>query len=171
LVVSLLRKLWGKLASPKRHLRRSIDRGGETSAQRPFPTAADPLKLPSTNTKPKVPCKFLSETIFKKMSSAAVTVSLEDLKDGIPSRPHKGRPLIRKFLLNQPATGNVSFSALEEAFGPESLGIIIVKDVHEEFVALRHRLLSYSSYLGNLPQFRLGHALISPNNHLTSNAK
>jgi hypothetical protein len=52
--------------------------------------------------------------------------------------------------------GNVSFSTLEAAFGPESLGIIIVKDVPPEFVQLRHRLLSYSSYLGNLPAFRLG---------------
>ncbi|KAF4632482.1 hypothetical protein G7Y89_g5642 [Cudoniella acicularis] len=66
------------------------------------------------------------------MSTQAMTVSLEDLKNG-----------------------NVSFSTLEEAFGPESLGIIIVKDIPEAFVQLRHRLLSYSSYLGNLPEFRL----------------
>lgn len=52
--------------------------------------------------------------------------------------------------------GNVSFQTLENAFGPESLGIIIVKDVPSEFVELRHRLLSYSSYLGNLPADRLG---------------
>lgn len=52
--------------------------------------------------------------------------------------------------------GSVSFSTLQDAFGPESLGIIIVKDVAPEFVHLRHRLLSYSSYLGNLPQFQLG---------------
>ena len=52
--------------------------------------------------------------------------------------------------------GNVEFSTLEEAFGPDSLGIIIVKDVPPEFAQLRHRLLSYSSYLGNLPEFRLG---------------
>ncbi|TVY48689.1 hypothetical protein LOCC1_G001855 [Lachnellula occidentalis] len=66
------------------------------------------------------------------MSSGAVTVSLEDLKNG-----------------------NVSFSTLEEAFGPDSLGVIIVKDVPSEFLELRHRLLSYSSYLGNLPVHRL----------------
>ncbi|KAH8649421.1 hypothetical protein BGZ60DRAFT_422290 [Tricladium varicosporioides] len=66
------------------------------------------------------------------MSTQAVTVSLEDLK-----------------------SGKVSFATLEEAFGPESLGIIIVKDIPEEFVQLRHRLLSYSSYLGNLPEFKL----------------
>ena len=52
--------------------------------------------------------------------------------------------------------GNVSFATLEEAFGPDSLGIILVKDVPSEFVELRHRLLSYSSYLGNLPTARLG---------------
>ncbi|KAK0730350.1 hypothetical protein B0H67DRAFT_527080 [Lasiosphaeris hirsuta] len=59
----------------------------------------------------------------------AVTVSLQDLKDG-----------------------TVSLDALREAFGPDSLGILIVKDVPEEFASLRHHLLSYSSYLGNLPK-------------------
>lgn len=52
--------------------------------------------------------------------------------------------------------GNIPFSTLETAFGPDSLGIIIVKDVPSEFVELRHRLLSYSSYLGSLPPSRLG---------------
>jgi len=66
------------------------------------------------------------------MSEKAVAVSLKDLEDG-----------------------SVPFSTLEEAFGPNSLGIIIVKDVKPEFVELRHRLLSYSSYLGNLPDFKL----------------
>ncbi|KAG0651656.1 hypothetical protein D0Z07_2161 [Hyphodiscus hymeniophilus] len=66
------------------------------------------------------------------MSSAAVTVTLEDLKNG-----------------------DVSFSTLEHAFGPESLGIIVVKDVPSEFAQLRHRLLSYSSYLANLPKSEL----------------
>jgi len=51
--------------------------------------------------------------------------------------------------------GNISFSTLEQAFGPESLGVIIVKDVPSEFMQLRHRLLSYSSYLGNLPESEL----------------
>lgn len=54
--------------------------------------------------------------------------------------------------------GNVAFSTLDEAFGHDSLGIIIVKDVPPEFVQLRHRLLSYSSYLGSLPEFRLGNS-------------
>lgn len=59
----------------------------------------------------------------------AVTVSLNDLKNG-----------------------TVSFEALHEAFGPDSLGILVVKDVPAEFAELRLRLLSYSSYLGNLPK-------------------
>ncbi|KAK0657369.1 hypothetical protein B0T16DRAFT_59272 [Cercophora newfieldiana] len=63
----------------------------------------------------------------------AVTVSLKDLK-----------------------AGTVSFETLKEAFGPDSLGILVVKDVPAEFVELRHRLLSYSSYLGNLPKSKLG---------------
>ncbi|KAM7209396.1 hypothetical protein V8F20_000446 [Naviculisporaceae sp. PSN 640] len=62
----------------------------------------------------------------------AVTVSLEDLKNGA-----------------------VSFETLEQAFGPDSLGILVVKDVPPEFVELRHRVLSYSSYLGNLPKSEL----------------
>ncbi|KAK3396347.1 hypothetical protein B0T20DRAFT_268735 [Sordaria brevicollis] len=62
----------------------------------------------------------------------AVTVSLNDLKNG-----------------------TVSLEALEEAFGPDSLGILVVKDVPAEFAELRHRLLSYSSYLGNLPKEEL----------------
>jgi len=66
-------------------------------------------------------------------------------------------PLINSRLTQE---GNVSFQTLLDAFGPDSLGIIIVKDVPEEFVQLRHRLLSYSSYLGNLPQFRLGNATL-----------
>ncbi|KFZ14458.1 hypothetical protein V502_06056 [Pseudogymnoascus sp. VKM F-4520 (FW-2644)] len=62
------------------------------------------------------------------MAHSAVTVSLEALKNG-----------------------TVPFTTLEAAFGPESLGIILVKDVDPAFVELRQRLLSYSTYLGNLP--------------------
>ncbi|KAI1819769.1 hypothetical protein F4861DRAFT_112895 [Xylaria intraflava] len=49
-------------------------------------------------------------------------------------------------------SGNVSFETLQEAFGPESLGILVVKDVPAEFPALRHRLLSYASWMGNLSE-------------------
>ena len=66
--------------------------------------------------------------------------------------------------------GNVSFSTLEDAFGPDSLGILIVRDVPSEFVELRHRLLSYSSYLGNLPPHLLGQSLRLSDVPLQSNA-
>ncbi|KAK4672846.1 hypothetical protein QC763_106620 [Podospora pseudopauciseta] len=62
----------------------------------------------------------------------AVTVSLQELKDG-----------------------TVSFEKLQQAFGPDSLGILVVKDVPPEFASLRHHALSYSSYLGNLPKSEL----------------
>lgn len=62
----------------------------------------------------------------------AVTVSLQELKDG-----------------------TVSFETLSAAFGPDSLGILIVKGVPDEFASLRHHLLSYSSYLGNLTKEQL----------------
>ncbi|KAM0455350.1 hypothetical protein ACHAPV_000648 [Trichoderma viride] len=62
----------------------------------------------------------------------AVTVSLQDLQHG-----------------------NVSFETLQQAFGPDSLGILVVKNVPEEFAQLRHVALSYGSYLGNLPKEEL----------------
>jgi hypothetical protein len=58
--------------------------------------------------------------------------------------------------------GNVSFETLQEAFGPESLGILVVKDVPEEFARLRHRLLSYASYMGNLDKTAFGNAPLEP---------
>jgi hypothetical protein len=54
---------------------------------------------------------------------------------------------------------NVDFSLLEEAFGSSSLGIIVVKDLPTKFHDLRHRLLSYSSALGNLSPAELGRSL------------
>lgn len=51
------------------------------------------------------------------------------------------------------------FSALEEAFGPDSLGIIVVRDLEPKFAELRKRLLSYSSYLANLPDAELCRSL------------
>ncbi|KAM4067237.1 hypothetical protein HRG_001219 [Hirsutella rhossiliensis] len=62
----------------------------------------------------------------------AVTVSLEDLTNG-----------------------TVSFDTLQQAFGPDSLGILVVKDVAPEFAQLRRLALSYASYLGNLPAAEL----------------
>ncbi|KAJ5363899.1 uncharacterized protein N7496_009612 [Penicillium cataractarum] len=59
----------------------------------------------------------------------AVTVSLKELEDG-----------------------TVSFDTLTEAFGPSSLGIIIVKDLPKEFIQLRAQTLSHASYLAALPK-------------------
>jgi hypothetical protein len=50
----------------------------------------------------------------------------------------------------------VSFETLQQAFGPDSLGILVVKDVPPRFHELRRQVLSFSSYLGNLPQEELG---------------
>ncbi|OJI96532.1 hypothetical protein ASPVEDRAFT_182278 [Aspergillus versicolor CBS 583.65] len=57
----------------------------------------------------------------------AVTVSLQELIDG-----------------------TVSFDALTEAFGPSSLGIIVVKDLAPKFQHLRSQVLSNASYLAAL---------------------
>ncbi|KAI9751035.1 MAG: hypothetical protein M4579_006210 [Chaenotheca gracillima] len=57
--------------------------------------------------------------------------------------------------LKELQAGTVPFSALEEAFGETSLGIIIVRDLPPEFVALRRSLLSSASYLANLPSSEL----------------
>lgn len=54
-----------------------------------------------------------------------------------------------------PFTGTVPFEKLVEAFGPDSLGILVVKDVPPEFPQLRRQALSYASYLGNLPEDEL----------------
>ncbi|KAI9725671.1 MAG: hypothetical protein M1828_002956 [Chrysothrix sp. TS-e1954] len=65
-------------------------------------------------------------------SQSPVVVSLEDLKQE-----------------------SISLASLEEAFGPSSLGIIVVKDLPERYAELRNRVLSYSSYLANLPSREL----------------
>lgn len=60
--------------------------------------------------------------------------------------------------------GTVPFSKLEEAFGPDSLGIIVVRDLAPQFAELRRRLLSYSSHLASLPAEELckfSHLLLS----------
>lgn len=66
------------------------------------------------------------------------------------------RPAAVSVSLRELEAGSVSLDILEQAFGPASLGIIIVRDLPEEYVDLRHKLLSYSSYLGNLPEQELG---------------
>ncbi|KOS21401.1 hypothetical protein ESCO_005098 [Escovopsis weberi] len=53
------------------------------------------------------------------------------------------------------SVGAVPFETLQAAFGPDSLGILVVKDVPRDFARLRHEALSYGSYLGNLPALEL----------------
>ncbi|KAK3683084.1 hypothetical protein LTR37_020569 [Vermiconidia calcicola] len=72
-------------------------------------------------------------------------------------------------LTNQPPTisvtlhdlqaDTVSLETLEQAFGPASLGVIIVTDLPPEYVALRQRVLSLASYLAALPDRELGWSL------------
>lgn len=50
----------------------------------------------------------------------------------------------------------VSSETLTAAFGPDSLEIIVVKDLPERFIELRKRVLSQASYLANLPDDELG---------------
>ena len=50
----------------------------------------------------------------------------------------------------------IPYETLEEAFGPSSLGLLIVSDLPASYVELRLKLLSYASYLANLPQSELG---------------
>ncbi|RMX95686.1 hypothetical protein D0868_11597 [Hortaea werneckii] len=61
------------------------------------------------------------------------------------------RPQAISVSLSELQNSSVSLETLEDAFGPASLGIIIVRDLPENFLNLRKRLLSYSSYLANLP--------------------
>ncbi|CAL8583436.1 hypothetical protein XPA_009060 [Xanthoria parietina] len=61
-------------------------------------------------------------------SPGPITVSLEELR-----------------------ASSVSFDKLDEAFGPSSLGILIVQGLPSQYSELRCRLLSYASYLANLP--------------------
>lgn len=78
----------------------------------------------------------VKQTVMEPSSeerSSVVTVSLHELQED-----------------------KVSLATLEDAFGPASLGIIVVRDLPQEFVELRRKLLSLSSYLANLPDSELG---------------
>ncbi|KAL1952644.1 hypothetical protein VTO42DRAFT_4572 [Malbranchea cinnamomea] len=57
--------------------------------------------------------------------------------------------------------GTVPFETLTEAFGPSSLGIILVKDLPARFQDLRAQVLSNASYLASLPEGEL-ESLTSP---------
>ncbi|PYH96366.1 Clavaminate synthase-like protein [Aspergillus ellipticus CBS 707.79] len=74
----------------------------------------------------------------------AVTVSLKELVDGtVPS------------------------TTLTDAFGPSSLGIILVKDLDPRFVTLRAQVLSNASYLASLPEEELESLTSPPSKYLT----
>lgn len=66
-------------------------------------------------------------SLLPQITMTAVTVSYHDLKQG------------------------VSQQTLTEAFGPDSLGIIIIDDLPEEFVRLRQRVLRLALALASLP--------------------
>lgn len=65
-------------------------------------------------------------------TAAPVTVSLADL-----------------------SSSSVPFSTLTEAFGPTSLGILVVRDLPPRYQELRKRLLTLARDLGNLPEEEL----------------
>ena len=81
----------------------------------------------------------------------AVSVSLDELRVG---KFHLQDQYPRSSFISN--IGSVSFEALEEAFGPSSLGIIVVKGLPDGFVTKRKNLLSYASYLANLPEDQIG---------------
>ncbi|OJJ47792.1 hypothetical protein ASPZODRAFT_131366 [Penicilliopsis zonata CBS 506.65] len=57
--------------------------------------------------------------------------------------------------LHELIEGSVSFETLTEAFGPSSLGIIVVKDLDARFKELRAQVLSNASYLAALSEGEL----------------
>ena len=79
-----------------------------------------------------------------------VIVSLSDLQAGEQSY-YFGE----YFDVNATAE-SVDLSILERAFGPSSLGILIVKDLPASFQPLRTKLLLYASRLAKLPSEELG---------------
>ncbi len=50
------------------------------------------------------------------------------------------------------SAGTVAFDTLKQAFGESSLGILVVNDLPARYHVLREKLLSYSSYLAQLPE-------------------
>lgn len=88
-----------------------------------------------------------------------VTVSLQDLYSGegqTSNISHLLSTSLEKELSSNVSAGSVPFETLTEAFGPSSLGIIVVKDLPPTFKDLRAQVLSNSSYLASLPQDELG---------------
>lgn len=81
-----------------------------------------------------------------------VTVSLDDLRTGQTIIPLP-ISIIHQTKKSQDV---ISFDTLEQAFGPTSLGILLVSSLPPTFLPLRHQLLSYASHLANLPETELG---------------
>ncbi|EER43369.1 conserved hypothetical protein [Histoplasma capsulatum H143] len=75
------------------------------------------------------------------------------------SSPVQGHPVTVS--LKELEQGSVSFETLTEAFGPSSLGIIVVKDLPARFRDLRATALSNASLVAALPPAELD-ALSSP---------
>ena len=90
---------------------------------------------PSTSTKPNTPTQYFT---MKYTIAPPVSVSLSSLQ-----------------------SNTVPFSTLLEAFGPNSLGILVVTDLPDTFAPLRSRVLSNSSRLAHLPPAQL-QALTKP---------
>jgi isopenicillin N synthase-like dioxygenase len=57
--------------------------------------------------------------------------------------------------LSSLSSSSIPFPTLESAFGPSSLGILIVSDLPTQYASLREKLLIYSSYLAQLPPAEL----------------
>ncbi|KJX97193.1 hypothetical protein TI39_contig531g00001 [Zymoseptoria brevis] len=64
-------------------------------------------------------------------------------------------PPIITVSLSSLQSNTIPLSTLEAAFGPSSLGILLVTDLPPTFPALRSKLLSYASYLAALPSSTL----------------
>ncbi|OAA62034.1 hypothetical protein SPI_04893 [Niveomyces insectorum RCEF 264] len=76
-------------------------------------------------------------------------------------------PLAQAVTVSLTDLRNVPLETLHAAFGPDSLGILVVKDVPAAYTALRRRVLSYASYLGNLPEAELAKLENEPAKYLT----
>ena len=69
---------------------------------------------------------------------------------------NSSKPRAVSVSLQELRNGTVSLETLEEAFGPASLGIILVSDLPQQYAEMRKKVLSLSSYLANLPEEELG---------------
>ena len=82
-----------------------------------------------------------------------VTVTLEALRNGDFPCATENPTTLRHIKLT--STGTVPFSTLEQAFGPTSLGILLVSNLPDHFHTDRSDVLSHASYLAALPPSEL----------------